>query len=56
MPSEEEVARVRRLVARIRTSLDDLTPEERAQADDAVATVRRHRSVMVGMPRVRPRP
>ncbi|MGI8809804.1 MAG: tyrosine-type recombinase/integrase [Acidimicrobiales bacterium] len=54
MPSEEEVARVRRLVARIRTSLDDLTPEERAQADDAVATVRRHRSVMLGMPRVRP--
>lgn len=57
MPSEEEVTRVRRLIARIHAGLDDLTPEDRAHIDDAVATVRRHRSVMVGMPRVRqPRP
>jgi integrase len=52
-PSKEEIARVRRLIARIRTGLEDLTPDEQAHIDRAVATVRRHRSVMIGMPRVR---
>jgi len=57
MPSEKEVTRVRRLIARVRAGLDELTPEERTQVDDAVATIRRHRAVMVGMPRTRqPRP
>ena len=54
MPSEEEVTRVRRLIARVRDGLDELTPEERAGVDDAVATVRRHRSVALGLPRARP--
>jgi hypothetical protein len=53
MPSDQEITRVRRLIARVRTSLDDLTPEERTQIDDAVATVRRHRTVNLGMPRIR---
>ncbi len=53
MPSEDEITRVRRLIARIRTGLDDLTPEDRTHIEHAVTTVRRHRSVMVGMPRVR---
>jgi hypothetical protein len=54
MPSEEEVTRVRRLIARVRDGLDELTAEERAGVDDAVATVRRHRSVALGLPRARP--
>ncbi len=53
MPSEEEVARIRRLITRVRSELAKLSPEERAQLDDAVATVRQHRAVTVGMPRVR---
>lgn len=53
MPSQEEITRVRRLIARIDTGVDDLTPEERAQVDHAVGTVRRHRTVMLGMPRIR---
>ena len=53
MPSEEEITRVRGLLARIRTGLDDLTPDERTHVEDAVATVRRHRTTTLGMPRVR---
>jgi len=53
MPSAEEITRVRRLIARVQAGLDDLTPEERAQVENAVSTVRRHRAVMVGMPRIR---
>ena len=54
MPSQEEITRIRRLVARITSDLDQLTPAERAQADEAVAAVRRHRAVKIGMPRIRP--
>lgn len=54
MPSEEEITRIRRLIASIAGDLDQLTPDERARASEAVATVRRHRAVMLGMPRVRP--
>jgi len=53
MPSEEEITRIRRLIARIRTGLDELTPHERDHVEQAVAVVRHHRSVMLGMPRVR---
>ena len=53
MPSEEEIVRVRRLIARVQTGLEDLTAEERTHIDTAVAAVRRHRTVMIGMPRVR---
>ena len=56
MPSAEEIGRVRRLIARIHTDLRDLTPEERAHVEHAVGTVRRHRAVMVAMPRIRPSP
>ncbi|MFI1259255.1 hypothetical protein ACH4U6_36900 [Streptomyces netropsis] len=52
MPSEEEISRVRRLINRVKADLDDLSDEERAQIEDAVAVVRRGRSVMLGMPRV----
>ena len=53
MPSQEEITRIRRLIARIKTGMDELTSAERDQIDQAVATVRRHRAVMLGMPRIR---
>jgi len=56
MPSAEEIGRVRRLIARIQAGLDDLTPQEQAHIEHAVGTVRGHRAVMVGMPRIRPSP
>ena len=49
-PSNQEITRIRRLINRITAELDD----ERAHVDIAVATVRRHRAVMLGMPRTRP--
>jgi integrase len=52
-PSDDEITRIRRLIGRVRAGLDDLTPEERTQVEQAVATVRAHRSVNLGMPRVR---
>lgn len=53
MPTDEEITRIRRLISRVRSDLDDLTAEERAHVDQAVATIRRHRGVMLGMPRRR---
>jgi len=53
MPSEEEITRVRRLIARVHTGLEDLTADERTHIDTAVAAVRGHRTVMIGMPRIR---
>ncbi|MFJ8075351.1 hypothetical protein ACIQ7Q_15810 [Streptomyces sp. NPDC096176] len=47
-----EISRVRRLINRVKADLDDLSDEERAQIEEAVAVVRRGRSVMLGMPRV----
>jgi integrase len=53
-PSDAEITQVRRLIARIGGDLDALTPAERGQVEQAVATVRRHRAVALGMPKVRP--
>jgi hypothetical protein len=45
---------VRRLITRVHAGLDELTSDERAQADAAVATVRRHRTtLMLGKTRIR---
>ncbi len=52
-PSQEEINRIRRLIARISTGLDELTPDEREHVAHAVAVVRRHRTVTLGMPKVR---
>ncbi|MFE7763024.1 hypothetical protein [Streptomyces sp. NPDC057438] len=52
MPSQEEIRRVRRLIDRVKADLGDLTAEEQAQIGEAVAVVRRNRSVMLGMPRI----
>jgi hypothetical protein len=53
LPSEEEITRIRRLITRIKAGLGELTAAERDQIDQAVAVVRRHRAVMLGMPRIR---
>lgn len=53
LPSDEEIARVRHLVQRLRQDLNDLTDEERAQIQEAVAVVRRSRTVSLGIPRTR---
>ena len=54
MPSDEEIRRVRRLIARVKEELDDLSADERAQIEQAVAVVRRSRQVvLLATPRVR---
>jgi hypothetical protein len=53
LPSEEEIIRIRRLITRINVGLGELTAAERDQIDQAIAVVRRHRAVMLGMPRIR---
>ncbi|MGI8307009.1 tyrosine-type recombinase/integrase [Saccharopolyspora hattusasensis] len=53
MPSDDEIGRIRRLIARITTGLDELTATEREHLEQAVTVVRRHRAVMLGMPRIR---
>ncbi|MFD7938996.1 hypothetical protein ACFV4T_31485 [Streptomyces sp. NPDC059755] len=52
MPAAEEIQRVRRLIDRVSGDLDNLTAEDRAKIDQAVAVVRRTRTVHLGMPRV----
>jgi integrase len=52
-PSQEEISRIRRLIARVENGLDDLTAAEREQISQAVDIVRRHRTVALGMPRLR---
>ncbi|MEU9131833.1 hypothetical protein AB0D08_27635 [Kitasatospora sp. NPDC048540] len=52
MPSEEEIRRVRRLITRVKADLNDLTSEDRAQIEEAVAMVRRGRTVMLGLPKI----
>ena len=54
MPSSEEISRLRALISRVTAGLDGLTAAERAEIDEAVAVVRRHRTVMLGMPRTPP--
>lgn len=55
MPSDQEITRIRRLIERMKGDLDELTDEERAQINDAVAVVRNGRATIVGlgMPRIR---
>ena len=52
-PTEEEITRIRRLINRIKGDIAELDDTERAQVDDAVAIVRRHRAahtVPLGIP------
>ncbi|MEH1129792.1 hypothetical protein [Micromonospora sp. CPCC 206061] len=49
-PSDEEISRLRKLIRRVETDLDDLTGEEQQQIRDAVAMLRKTRSVQLGTP------
>jgi hypothetical protein len=53
VPSQEEISRIRQLIARVENGLEDLTAAEREQTSQAVDIVRRHRTVALGMPRLR---
>jgi hypothetical protein len=52
-PAEEEITRIRRLISRIKGDITKLSDPERAQADEAVTVIRRHRAVALGMPSTR---
>jgi integrase len=52
-PPQEEITRIRQLIARIQDDIAQLTDAERAAIDDAVTTVRKHRAVHLGVPAVR---
>lgn len=53
LPSEQEIIRIRRLISKVEAGLDQLAAADRADVEQAVAVVRRHRTVTLGMPRVR---
>ena len=52
-PAEEEITRIRRLISRIKGDITKLSDPERAQVDEAVTVIRRHRAVALGMPSAR---
>jgi hypothetical protein len=52
-PSDQEISKVRELISRIKGDIAALPAGERARIDEAVATVRKHRAVSLGMPRPR---
>jgi len=52
-PPAEEISRIRRLISRIKGDLGQLPDAERAQVDQAVTMVRKHRAVSLGMPAIR---
>src|ERR1017187_6434591 len=54
-PSNEEITRIRRLIAQINGDITGLGEKERAAISEAVTVIRKHRAVSLGMPRIRPR-
>lgn len=52
-PSEQEITKIRQLINQIKGGIENLAPHERAGIDEAVAVVRKHRAVSLGMPRLR---
>lgn len=52
-PTQEEITRIRRLITRITTDLDDATDTDRATIEQAVTVARRYRAVPLGMPTTR---
>jgi hypothetical protein len=53
-PAEEEITRIRRLISRIKGDIAELPADGRARIDEAVAVIRKHRAVSLGMPGTRP--
>ncbi len=54
-PSEEEITRIRRLIAQIEGDITQISPADRAGIDEAIAVIRKHRAVNLGMPAIRTR-
>ncbi|MGH8921204.1 MAG: transposase, partial [Actinomycetes bacterium] len=52
-PTEQEITRIRRLINQIKGDITELDEAERARVEDAVAVIRRHRAVSLGMPSTR---
>ena len=52
-PRQQEITRIRRLIARINGDLDQAGDTERAVIEEAVTVLRRHRAVTLGMPTIR---
>ncbi len=52
-PTQQEITRIRRLINRLKGDIAKLNEPERAQIDEAVAVIRRHRAVSLGMPTIR---
>jgi integrase len=52
-PSQEEITRIRQLIARINGDLGQASDTERAAINEAVTVLRRHRAVSIGMPTIR---
>jgi len=53
-PTEEQITQIRRLIGRIKGDIAQLPAAERAQADQAVTAIRKHRAVNLGMPAIPP--
>ncbi|MGH3783367.1 MAG: hypothetical protein ACRDRO_22795, partial [Pseudonocardiaceae bacterium] len=54
-PTEQEITRIRHLINQIKDDITELDEAERARVEDAVAVIRRHRAVSLGMPSTRAR-
>jgi hypothetical protein len=52
-PPQEEITRIRQLIGRIQGDIAQLSDSERAEIEDAVSAVRKHRAVHLGMPAIR---
>jgi integrase len=55
-PATEEIIRIRRLINQIKGDIAQLSGTDRAQIDEAVTVIRKHRAVNLGMPAVRATP
>jgi integrase len=53
-PADQEITVIRQLISRIKGDIAGLAPDDRTRIDQAVAVVRKHRAVSIGMPRLRP--
>ncbi len=54
-PPQQEITRIRQLISRIQGDIAKLSGTDRAIIDDAVATIRTHRAVHLGIPAIRAR-
>ena len=55
-PAGQEITVIRQLISRIKGDISGLSPDDRARIHEAVAVVRKHRAVTLGMPAHRPAP